>query len=144
MPDPFRFNHTFGYYRFQNLHGEKSNSIMNSRTAHRISLAAGIAVLLLAFSGVLAPPPKPCGALPANYAPIIAFEMARSVADLQAIFGVEPGECRDAMRANLAASLAIEPSAVSIKGKTNEGMGWIGREEGLACIAVATVVPTGG
>jgi 2-C-methyl-D-erythritol 2,4-cyclodiphosphate synthase len=51
---------------------------------------------------------------------------------------------RDAMRANLAASLAIEPSAVSIKGKTNEGMGWIGREEGLACIAVATVVPSGG
>jgi len=51
---------------------------------------------------------------------------------------------RDAMRAKLAASLAIEQSAVSIKGKTNEGMGWIGREEGLACIAVATVVPSGG
>ena len=51
---------------------------------------------------------------------------------------------RDAMRANLAAALGIEPSAVSIKGKSNEGMGWIGREEGLACIAVATVVPHGG
>jgi 2-C-methyl-D-erythritol 2,4-cyclodiphosphate synthase len=30
---------------------------------------------------------------------------------------------------------------VSVKGKTNEGMGWIGRGEGIACIAVATVVP---
>jgi 2-C-methyl-D-erythritol 2,4-cyclodiphosphate synthase len=50
---------------------------------------------------------------------------------------------RDAMRARLADALGIEPSAVSIKGKTNEGMGWIGREEGLACIAVATVVPNG-
>lgn len=51
---------------------------------------------------------------------------------------------RDAMRERLAAALGIEPSSVSIKGKTNEGMGWIGREEGLACIAVATVVPHGG
>ena len=63
-----------------------------------------------------------------------------------AIFAERPriAPHRDAMRASLAASLAIEPSAVSIKGKTNEGMGWIGREEGLACIAVATVVPSGG
>ena len=29
---------------------------------------------------------------------------------------------------------------VSVKGKTNEGMGWIGRGEGIACIAVATIV----
>ena len=48
------------------------------------------------------------------------------------------------MRDRLGAALAIEAAAVSIKGKTNEGMGWIGREEGIACIAVATVVPKGG
>jgi 2-C-methyl-D-erythritol 2,4-cyclodiphosphate synthase len=41
--------------------------------------------------------------------------------------------------ARLAGALRIEASAVSVKGKTNEGMGWIGRKEGLACIAVATV-----
>jgi 2C-methyl-D-erythritol 2,4-cyclodiphosphate synthase len=29
---------------------------------------------------------------------------------------------------------------VSIKGKTNEGMGFVGRGEGIACIATATVV----
>jgi 2-C-methyl-D-erythritol 2,4-cyclodiphosphate synthase len=48
---------------------------------------------------------------------------------------------RDAMRARIASALGVDPSSTSIKGKTNEGMGWIGRGEGIACIAVATVVP---
>ena len=48
---------------------------------------------------------------------------------------------RGAMRAALARALAVAPTAVSIKGKTNEGMGWIGRGEGIACIAVATLAP---
>jgi 2-C-methyl-D-erythritol 2,4-cyclodiphosphate synthase len=47
---------------------------------------------------------------------------------------------RDAMRARLAAALGVGTTDVSIKGKTNEGMGWIGRGEGLACIAVASIV----
>ena len=49
---------------------------------------------------------------------------------------------RDAMRARLAAALGVPADAVSVKGKTNEGMGWIGRAEGLACIAVATLTRT--
>jgi 2-C-methyl-D-erythritol 2,4-cyclodiphosphate synthase len=48
---------------------------------------------------------------------------------------------RDAMRAVLARALTVAPVAVSLKGKTNEGMGWIGRGEGIACIAVATLAP---
>jgi 2-C-methyl-D-erythritol 2,4-cyclodiphosphate synthase len=48
---------------------------------------------------------------------------------------------RDAMRARLAGALGVEATAVSVKGKTNEGMGWIGRAEGLACMAVATLAP---
>jgi len=47
---------------------------------------------------------------------------------------------REAMRARIAGALACAEGDVSIKGKTNEGMGWIGRGEGLACIAVATIV----
>jgi 2C-methyl-D-erythritol 2,4-cyclodiphosphate synthase len=35
----------------------------------------------------------------------------------------------------------VDAGAVSIKGKTNEGMGWIGRAEGLACMAVASLAP---
>jgi 2-C-methyl-D-erythritol 2,4-cyclodiphosphate synthase len=48
---------------------------------------------------------------------------------------------RDAMRERLAVALGVSTDAVSVKGKTNEGMGWIGRAEGLACMAVATLVP---
>jgi len=44
-----------------------------------------------------------------------------------------------AMIATLSAATGIDPSALSIKGKTNEGMGFIGRGEGVAVIAVATV-----
>jgi 2-C-methyl-D-erythritol 2,4-cyclodiphosphate synthase len=47
---------------------------------------------------------------------------------------------REAMRVKIASALHLAPNDVSIKGKTNEGLGWIGRGEGLACIAVATVV----
>jgi len=44
------------------------------------------------------------------------------------------------MRAATAKALGIDPGVVSIKAKTNEGMGWIGRGEGIAALAVATVV----
>lgn len=43
----------------------------------------------------------------------------------------------DAMREKLAAALVTGVSTVSVKAKTNEGMGWIGRGEGVAVIAVA-------
>ena len=46
---------------------------------------------------------------------------------------------RNAMRAHLAEALGIAPTDVGLKGKSNERMGWIGRGEGLACIAVATL-----
>ncbi len=42
-----------------------------------------------------------------------------------------------AMRARLASALGVAGGAVSIKAKSNEGMGWIGRGEGLAAMAVA-------
>jgi 2-C-methyl-D-erythritol 2,4-cyclodiphosphate synthase len=44
-----------------------------------------------------------------------------------------------AMAAALAARLGVEPGAVNVKAKTNEGMGFIGRGEGLAVIAVAVL-----
>jgi 2-C-methyl-D-erythritol 2,4-cyclodiphosphate synthase len=47
---------------------------------------------------------------------------------------------REMMRMRLAPTLGIDIESISVKGKTNEGMGWIGRAEGIACIAVATIV----
>ncbi|MGH7540334.1 MAG: 2-C-methyl-D-erythritol 2,4-cyclodiphosphate synthase [Gemmatimonadota bacterium] len=44
-----------------------------------------------------------------------------------------------AMAERIAEVVHTAPPAVSIKGKTNEAMGWIGRGEGLAVIAVASV-----
>lgn len=46
---------------------------------------------------------------------------------------------RDAICARLAQALKFGATDASVKGKTNEKMGWIGRDEGLAVIAVATV-----
>ena len=51
------------------------------------------------------------------------------------------GPHRASMRRALAAPLGLDPADVGLKGKSNEGMGWIGRGEGLACIAVASLVP---
>lgn len=45
----------------------------------------------------------------------------------------------EAMRAHLAEALRVTSGQVSVKGKTNEHMGWIGRGEGLAVHAVALV-----
>jgi 2-C-methyl-D-erythritol 2,4-cyclodiphosphate synthase len=44
-----------------------------------------------------------------------------------------------AMSAALSARLCVAPGDVSVKAKTNEGMGFIGRGEGLAVLAVATL-----
>lgn len=50
----------------------------------------------------------------------------------------------EAMRARLGETLRIGPGGVSVKGKTNERMGWIGRGEGIAVHAVALVDAMGG
>ena len=44
-----------------------------------------------------------------------------------------------AMAATLVERLGALPGSVSLKAKTNEGMGFIGRGEGIACIAVASM-----
>ena len=49
------------------------------------------------------------------------------------------GPFRDRIRDSLSRALGVSSERVSVKAKTNEGMGWIGSGEGLACIAVATI-----
>ena len=45
-----------------------------------------------------------------------------------------------AMQEKIAAALGVQVEAVSIKATTNEGLGAIGRGEGMSAIAVASVV----
>ena len=44
------------------------------------------------------------------------------------------------MKEKLAAALGIQPDQVGVKATTNERMGFVGREEGIAAMAVACVV----
>ena len=50
------------------------------------------------------------------------------------------GPHRPAIRERLAEAIGVAPGEVMVKGKTNERMGWVGRGEGIAVIAVATLV----
>ncbi|HEX4122947.1 MAG TPA: 2-C-methyl-D-erythritol 2,4-cyclodiphosphate synthase [Verrucomicrobiae bacterium] len=45
----------------------------------------------------------------------------------------------EAMKLNIAEALGVNPAKIGIKATTNEHLGFIGREEGIAAMAVASV-----
>ena len=49
------------------------------------------------------------------------------------------GPYREAMRASMAGTLGLDVGQVSIKATTNEGLGFVGRGEGIAAMATVTV-----
>ena len=49
------------------------------------------------------------------------------------------GPHREAIRIALAGALGLEPAQVNVKATTGEGMGFVGRGEGAAALAIATV-----
>lgn len=43
------------------------------------------------------------------------------------------------MRENIASTLGIDLNQINIKAKTNEGLGFVGRKEGIAALAIAAI-----
>ncbi len=82
-----------------------------------------------------------------------SLELLRRVVALLAAEGYRPVNCDitvvaerpkigphvEAMRERISAVLDVEPRRVSIKATTNERMGFVGREEGVAAYAVALI-----
>ena len=82
-----------------------------------------------------------------------SIELLRAVRDKLGDAGYEPANIdatlaceepklapfRDEMRTRLAEASGLEPSAVNVKFTTGERMGFVGRGEGIAALAIATV-----
>lgn len=88
---------------------------MSATRAHRFSLFAGLLLLGIAAFGATQPAMTTCGGLEPGYPPLLAFEFARTVHDLHAVFGDPPDDCRAALvqamdRVNWADSLVFIPA----------------------------------
>lgn len=52
------------------------------------------------------------------------------------------GDARERIRTNVATALGLPHAAMNLKATTGEGIGFVGREEGVAALAVVTVDAT--
>ncbi|MEO5492728.1 MAG: hypothetical protein ABIR08_01730 [Sphingomonas sp.] len=68
---------------------------MTSRTAWRLCVLAGLIAFVISWSFGRIPGLIACGPVSGGLSPIIGFELARTPADIAALFGVEP--CRSTL-----------------------------------------------
>ncbi len=54
------------------------------------------------------------------------------------------GPHRERLQGSLAELLGVEPDRVAVKATTSEGLGWVGRGEGMAALAVVLLERAGG
>ena len=74
----------------------------------------------------------------------MAAERGFSVGNVDAVVvaeGPRIAPVAEAIRARVAALLDVPPDAVSIRGTSTNGLGFVGRAEGLAAMAVVLLVP---
>ncbi|QXD15164.1 2-C-methyl-D-erythritol 2,4-cyclodiphosphate synthase [Rhodocaloribacter litoris] len=74
-------------------------------------------------------------------------EAGYRILNLDATVALERPKLRpfiDAMRANIAGALELEPGQVSVKATTSEGLGFVGAREGAAAWAVCLLASAGG
>ncbi len=83
------------------LRVDGGEAMISESLAYRISFGGAAVVLLLVLYSLFQPALVACGDLQPGYAPVIAQELARSVADLQAILGTGPSACRTALAAQI-------------------------------------------
>ena len=68
-------------------------------------------------------------------------EWQPSFCDVTAISeSVRVAPFREKVRAALAGALGVSVGQVSVKATTTDGLGWIGRDQGIAAVAAVTVV----
>lgn len=86
-----------------------------------------------------------------------SLDLLRSTRELVAVGGVEIAhvdatvlierpkllEHKPAMRDNIASALQLPPARVNVKATRGEGMGFVGRVEGAAALAIATLERSG-
>jgi 2-C-methyl-D-erythritol 2,4-cyclodiphosphate synthase len=89
-----------------------------------------------------------------KYHNISSIELLKTVADLiktkgflignidTVIIAQEPvlTPFKKQIQERIVSALGIKPECVSIKAKTNEGLGEVGRKEAIACYAVAAII----
>lgn len=69
----------------------------------------------------------------------LAREAGFTVSSIDAVVLLETPKLaphREDMRRNIASAIGADPSVVSVKASTTEGLGLVGRREGAACMAV--------
>jgi 2-C-methyl-D-erythritol 2,4-cyclodiphosphate synthase len=73
---------------------------------------------------------------------VIALLGAREIVHVDTTLVMERPKLKphkEAIRAALAGAMGVSPDRVNIKATTGEGIGFVGREEGVAALAVATL-----
>lgn len=81
-----------------------------------------------------------------NYVAELARQKGYTIVNIDTVVTAQEPKIapiRDVMRKNIAAIAGVSEDRISVKGKTTEGLGFVGRKEGIAVYAVVLLDETG-